>query len=47
MGALIVLAGIASFFFQHHKKGVYDFNDLAAGLSWGFVFIFFSKENRR
>lgn len=44
LGALIALAGIAGFFFQHHKKGVYDFNELAVGLSWGFVFIFFSKE---
>lgn len=39
-----MLASIASFFFQHHKKGMYDFNELAVGLSWGFVFIFFSKE---
>ena len=41
---LIVAAGIVSFFLQHHKKGVYDFNELAVGLSWGFVFIFFSRE---
>jgi hypothetical protein len=44
LGMLIVAAGIVSFFLQHHKKGVYDFNELAVGLSWGFVFIFFSRE---
>ncbi|MGN7721214.1 hypothetical protein [Chitinophaga sp. 22620] len=44
LGILIIAAGIISFFLQHHKKGVFDFNELAAGLSWGLVFIFFSKE---
>lgn len=44
LGVLIVIAGIISFFLQYYKKGVYDFNELAVGLSWGFVFIFFSKE---
>ncbi|WP_343305780.1 hypothetical protein AAHN97_01320 [Chitinophaga niabensis] len=44
LGILIIIAGIISFFLQHHKKGIYDFNELAVGLSWGFVFIFFSKE---
>jgi hypothetical protein len=44
LGILIAIAGIVSFFLQHHKKGVYDFNELAVGLSWGFVFIFFSRE---
>jgi hypothetical protein len=44
LGVLIIAAGIISFFLQHDKKGVFDFNELAAGLSWGFVFIFFSKE---
>lgn len=44
LGILIIIAGIISFFLQHHKKGMYDFNELAVGLSWGFVFIFFSKE---
>ena len=43
LGVLIVIAGIISFFLQYYKKGVYDFNELAVGLSWGFVFIFFSK----
>lgn len=44
LGVLIIIAGIVSFFQQYHKKEVYDFNELAVGLSWGFVFIFFSKE---
>lgn len=44
LGGLIVVLGIISFFLQYNKKGVYDFNELAVGLSWGFVFIFFSKE---
>lgn len=44
LGVLLIIAGIISFFLQYHKKGVYDFNELAVGLSWGFVFIFFSKE---
>ena len=44
LGILLILAGIFSFFQQHYKKDVYDFNELAVGLSWGFVFIFFSKE---
>lgn len=44
LGALIIVAGIISFFLQYHKKGVYDLNELAIGLSWGFVFIFFSRE---
>ncbi len=44
LGVLIAIAGFISFFQQYHKKGVYDFNELAVGLSWGFVFIFFSKE---
>ena len=44
LGLAIIIAGIVSFFLQHHKKGVYDFNELAVGLSWGLVFIFFSRE---
>ena len=44
LGLAIVIAGIVSFFLQHHKKGVYDFNELAVGVSWGLVFIFFSRE---
>lgn len=44
LGGLIILFGVISFFLQYNKKGIYDFNELAVGLSWGFVFIFFSKE---
>jgi hypothetical protein len=44
LGVLVIIAGIISFFQQYHKKGVYDFNEIAVGLSWGLVFIFFSKE---
>lgn len=44
LGVLIAIAGIVSFFQQYHKKGIYDFNELAVGLSWGLVFIFFSRE---
>lgn len=44
LGLLIIAAGIFSFFQQHHKKGVFDLNELAIGFSWGLVFVFFSKE---
>lgn len=44
LGGVIAIAGLASFFYQHHRKGFFDFNELAIGLSWGLVFIFFSKE---
>ena len=44
LGVVLVLTGIFSFFFQHHKKGIFDFNELAMGFSWGFLFIFFSRE---
>jgi hypothetical protein len=44
LGLAIVAVGIFSFFGQHEKKGIYDFNELAVGFSWGFVFIFFSRE---
>lgn len=44
LGMLIVIAGIVSFFLQYYRKGVFDVNELAMGFSWGFVFIFFSKE---
>ncbi|GEP96158.1 hypothetical protein [Chitinophaga cymbidii] len=44
LGLLIITGGIISFFLQHQKKGIFDFNELAAGLSWGLVFIFFSRE---
>ena len=44
LGILIIVAGIISFFQQYYKKDIYDFNELAVGLSWGLLFIFFSKE---
>ena len=44
LGLLIIIAGVISFFFQYQKKGVFDGNELAIGFSWGFIFIFFSKE---
>jgi hypothetical protein len=44
LGLVLILIGIASFFIQHNRKGVFDFNELAIGFSWGLVFIFFSKE---
>ena len=44
LGLLLLFAGVISFFVQYQKKSVYDFNELAVGFSWGFIFIFFSKE---
>jgi hypothetical protein len=44
LGVLIIIAGIISFFLQYYKKDIYDFNELAVGLSWGLLFIFFSRE---
>lgn len=44
LGLLIIIAGVISFFLQHQKKGVYDLNKLALGLSWRFIFTFFSRE---
>jgi hypothetical protein len=44
LGGLLIILGIISFFHQYNKKGVYGLNELAIGLSWRFVFIFFSKE---
>ena len=44
LGVLIIAGGMISFFQQYHKKGIFDTNELAIGLSWGLVFIFFSKE---
>jgi hypothetical protein len=44
LGLLIIIAGIISFFLKHNKNGIFDVNELAIGISWGFVFIFFSKE---
>ena len=44
LGILFIIAGIISFFVQFQKKSVYDYNELAVGACWGFLFIFFSKE---
>ena len=44
LGFMIIIAGIINFFLKYHKKGIFDLNELAIGFSWGFVFIFFSKE---
>jgi hypothetical protein len=44
LGLILLVAGVFSFFLQHQRKGVFDFNELAVGFSWGFVFIFFSRE---
>lgn len=44
LGLCIIVAGVISFIIQHNKRGFFDLNELALGLSWGLVFIFFSKE---
>jgi len=44
LGVVIIVAGVISFFLRYHKRGIFDLNELAIGLSWGFVFIFFLKE---
>lgn len=44
LGLIVILAGVFMFFLKHHRKGIYDINELAIGCSWGFMFIFFSKE---
>lgn len=44
LGILIVGLGIFSFFQRYIRSGVFDFNELAIGFSFGFLFIFFSKE---
>jgi hypothetical protein len=44
LGLVIIALGVASFVQQFYKKGIFDSNELAIGLSWGLVFIFFSKE---
>jgi hypothetical protein len=44
LGIILVLIGIASFLNQHRKTGVFDYNELAVGACFGFLFIFFSRE---
>ena len=46
LGFLIILVGSISFFYRHRKNGVFDFNELAIGVCFGFFFIFFSKEKK-
>jgi len=44
LGVVIIVAGVISFFLRYHKRGIFDLNELAIGLSWGFVFI--ERKNR-
>lgn len=44
LGIAIIIAGAISFFSKQYKTGIFDVNELATGLSWGLLFIFFSKE---
>ena len=44
LGILLIVVGIASFIHRYNKNGVFDFNELAIGLCFGLLFIFFSKE---
>lgn len=44
LGIAIIIAGAISFVAKRYKTGIFDFNELATGLSWGLLFIFFSKE---
>ena len=44
LGAGIILLGVYSFLRQYLVKDIIDTNELAIGLSWGLLFIFFSKE---
>jgi hypothetical protein len=44
LGIVIIMAGVVMFFLKYARKGIFDFNELAIGFSWGLVFVFFSKE---
>lgn len=44
LGIFIVVAGIINCIIEYYNKTPTNVNGLAMGLSWGFVFIFFSKE---
>ncbi len=44
LGWLLVLVGVFSFLNQYRKTGVFDYNELAVGACFGFLFIFFSRE---
>ena len=43
-GVVIIILSIISFFFRYYEDGTFELNQLATGSSWGFLFIFFSKE---
>jgi len=44
LGAAITVLGMISFVIKHQKKGIFDLDELAVAVSWGFLFIFFSRE---
>jgi hypothetical protein len=44
LGLILIVVGIISFILRYKKNGVFDFNELAIGLCFGLLFIFFSKE---
>ena len=44
LGVLLIFIGLASFLNRYRKNGVFDFNELAIGLCFGLLCIFFSKE---
>lgn len=46
LGLLMVLAGIVFFARTYFHQDRLDFNDLSVGMSWGLVFIFFSRERQ-
>jgi hypothetical protein len=41
---LIIVCGIISSSLKYYEKGIFDLNELSMNFSWGFLFIFFSKE---
>jgi len=46
VGIACILWGIISFVIKLRSVGLYDINMLSGLLSWGFCFLFFSKEKR-
>jgi len=44
MGLFLFVLSIANFFYQRYRKGIFDLNELALGICYAFLFIFFSKE---
>ncbi|MGI8634638.1 MAG: hypothetical protein ACR2KZ_04470 [Segetibacter sp.] len=41
---VIIVFGIISSSLKYYEKGIFDLNELSMNFSWGFLFIFFSKE---